>query len=305
MPWAVAAAGLAVASLGLPAAHAASPTVTLTSTLVVGDGDTVRDTHFVWQGPSDAPVILLSGTHGAKLKHLFIEVPDGFHGKAAIEFADGPVGGPFGNDVSDVRVGNYFLASKLSYGLLWSGSADGGGNTITNVSIETAEVAAFAIENPASASNSFRGVYSILSPIGFESRAAGDTVCTNCGFIASTTVDVNLLDGAGLRIIGMYSEDGHAFASLTAGPAGGGLSVTGGYWMWNPHALATASITGTNTGGYRTFVRLTDFMVTPLDSTCHGSIRGFAPEQLFIDNSWGITTEIVAGGLTRPFCNNL
>lgn len=350
---AVAAALIAVGSGAfaprLHRAEAAMSVVTLTSTLEVNSYDTLRETRYIWNGPSTAPVIRLTGTQFAKLEHLRIEVPSGFRAKAAIEFAPGTTSvvsttttaptttsttagtlgrraddgrgkgrpsstsssstsststtstttsssstvtvAPYGNHVTDVKVGIWGVDGNFDYGILWSAGTN---NTVTNVTVHGATLASMVLESGAT-QNAFRGFYSFFTPIGIRSRAAGGTVCRNCGFIGSTDVDMELLDGAGLVVSTMYSEQSKSMARVTAGPGGSGLTVTGGYWMWTHAAVGSTTIVGTNAGGHRTWLRLTDFMFTPLNGLNHGTLRGFAPSERFIDNTLGYKDETVAG----------
>lgn len=283
------------------AASAVQPTVVLTSTLQVASGDAVRYKHFVWNGPSNEPVIQLKGSKFAVLEHVVVTVPDGWHASAAIQFdADPTLGEPFGNHVRDVKLGAFFAPGRYGYGIRINA---GTSNTFTNITSHGAEVANVSIADTDATGNSFRGQYMIVAPVNFESKAKGTTVCQNCGFIRGDTRDVHLTDGAGLFLSGMYSEQSRSFAHVEAGAAGGGLTVLGGYWMWTHGAPGATTLVGSNPGGHRTWLRITDFLLTPIDSLNHGSVRGFASHEKYYSNVWGLTDEEAATpgtGITRP-----
>ncbi len=261
--------------------------VHLTETLVVNSGDAIRDTHYIWDGPATSPMLRLSGAQFATLDHLVFEVPDGHHATAAVQLANAPSGGPLANQLSNLKVGSFGVPANLDYGLLWTDSLNGDSNTITNVAIFGAARAGISVSNVQATANTFRGVYVFRSPIGLHSEAGATIECENCGFIGSTDVDIELTNGAGLILIGTYSEQSHSFARVIGGPGGGGLSVLGGYWQWSK-AAGGPTITGQNTASFRSWLRLTDFMVTPLDGQPHGTISGFAPNITFLSNAAGL-----------------
>lgn len=267
--------------------------VQLTETLVVNSGDVIRDRHFVWKGPPDSPMIRLVGTQFARLDQLVFEVPDGGHATAAVELSNTPAGGPFGNHLSNLKIGRFGAPANIDYGLLWTDALNGDSNTVTNVTVFGPTRAGVSISNPQATANTFRAVYVYNAQIGFRSEAGGTVECENCGFIGSTDVDVELTNGAGLVITGMYSEKSRAFARISAGPGGGGLSVLGGYWQWS-EAADGFTITGLNTCCFRSYLRLTDFVVTPLDGRDHGTVTGFPPEMMFLSNIAGIAVPEVA-----------
>lgn len=261
--------------------------VRLTETLVVNSGDVIRDTHYIWEGPATSPMLTLTGAQFTTLDHLVFEVPDGRHATAAVQLANAPSGGPFGNHLSNLKIGRFGVPGNLDYGLLWTDSLNGDSNTITNVTIFGAARTGISLSNVQATANTFRGVYVYRAQIGLHSEAGGTIECENCGFIGSTDVDVELTNGAGLILIGMYSEQSRSFARVTAGPGAGGLSVLGGYWQWS-QAAQGPTITGQNTCCYRSWLRLTDFMVTPLDGQAHGTISGFDPNIRFFSNAAGL-----------------
>jgi hypothetical protein len=267
---------------------AATQTVTLTTTLDVATGAVLRDTDFVWAGPSDAPMLRLSGAGFASLENIGFDVPDGRHATAAVELANGG-GGPFGNSLANLRIGNAGHAANLDYGIHWVSGVNGDSNTLTNIAIFGVAKAGVAISNPQATGNTFRGLYVFQSPIGLQTAAGGAVVCANCGFIGSSDVDVELVGGAGLIITGVYSEGSRSFARIVAGAGAGGLSVSGGYWQKGPAAVG-ATFTGQNMCCYRSWLRLTDFMVTPLDPGPHGSVSGIPADKLFFSNVAGVAT---------------
>ncbi|MGH3870139.1 MAG: hypothetical protein ACRDSR_01270 [Pseudonocardiaceae bacterium] len=203
-----------------------------------------------------------------------------------MQLANAPSGGPFGNQLSNLRIGSPGVPGNLDYGLLWTDSLNGDSNTVTNVAIFGAARAGISVSNPQATSNTFRGVYVFNAPIGLRSAAGGTIECTNCGFIGSTDVDIELTNGAGLILTGIHSEQSRSFARISAGPGGGGLSVQGGYWQWS-NAAQGFTVTGQNTCCFRSWLRLTDFMVTPLDGQNHGTINGFDPNIRFFSNVAG------------------
>jgi hypothetical protein len=286
--------GLSAAELSgsASAIDLAAPTtyqvVTLTSTLNLTSGAILRDTHYIWKGPSNQPMLLLNGAQFVSIEHLFLEVTTGYHATAGIQLANSPSGGPLGEHLSDIRIGNYGVAGNFDYGILWTGTGNGDSNTLTNVFVFGAGVAAVSLSNNQATANSLRGIYSFYSPIGIHSQAGVTIECLNCGFIGSTDVDIELTNGGGLLLTGMYSEGSRSFARVVAGPGAGGLSVQGGYWQWSSTASG-ATITGQMTGSYRSWLRLSDFMVTPLDGTNHGTTSGFSPSIEFFSNTAGIT----------------
>ncbi|MGH3764948.1 MAG: hypothetical protein ACRDTX_07340 [Pseudonocardiaceae bacterium] len=284
---ALALSACAASSQAAQALNGSPQVVHLTETLVVNSGDTIRDTHYIWDGPPDSPMLKLAGAQFTALDHLVFEVPDGHHATAAVQFANAPSGGPLGNQLSNLKIGSFGVPGNLDYGLLWTDSLNGDSNTITNVAIFGPARAGISLSNVQATANTFRGIYVFKSQIGLHSEAGGTIECENCGFIGSTDVDVELTGGAGLILIGMYSEQSHSFARVSAGPGAGGLSVMGGYWQWS-QAAAGSTITGQNTANFRSWLRLTDFMVTPLDGQAHGTISGFAPNITFLSNVAGL-----------------
>ncbi len=270
-----------------PSPNGTPRVVRLTETLVVNSGDVIRDTHFIWAGPATSPMLRLAGAQFATLDHLVFEVPDGQHATAAVQLANTPAGGPLASQLSNLKIGKFGVPGNFDYGLLWTDSLNGDSNTITNVAIFGAARAGISLANPQATANTFRGVYVFRAPIGLHSAAGGTIECENCGFIGSTDVDVELTNGAGLILTGMYSEQSRSFARVTAGPGGGGLSVLGGYWQWS-QAAEGFTITGQNTCCFRSWLRLTDFMVTPLDGQAHGTINGFDPSIRFFSNAAGL-----------------
>jgi hypothetical protein len=231
---------------------------------------------------------LLSGVQYANLDHLAIEIAPGHRATAVIELDDAtPAGGPFNNHLNDITIGTPGTTGQFDYGLRWNGSANGDSNTMTNISVYGAAVASVSLGDPQATTNTFRSLFSFDAPIGLQSTAGASIECENCGFTRSTDVDIELTHGGGLILTGVRSQGSHSFARVVAGEGGEGLSVFGGRWEWGPNA-AGPTITGQNSG-YRMFLRLTDFMVTPLDGTNHGTITGFAPYELFISNTVGIS----------------
>ncbi len=269
-----------------PALNGQQQVVHLTETLVVSSGDVIRDTHYVWDGPPSSPMVRLAGAQFTVLDHLVFDVPDGHHATAAVQLANASSGGPLGNQLSNLRIGSFGVPGNLDYGLLWTDSVNGDSNTITNVAVFGAARAGISVSNVQATANTFRGVYVFNAPIGLHSEAGGTIECENCGFIGSTDVDVELTNGAGLILTGMYSEHSRSFARVTGGPGAGGLSVLGGYWQWSTAAVGS-TITGQNTCCSRSWLRLTDFMVTPLDGQMHGTISGFTPGIMFLSNAAG------------------
>lgn len=262
--------------------------VRLTETLVVNSGDIIRDKHFVWAGPPTSPMLQMVGTQFASLEHLEFEVPIGNHASAAVELSNTPAGGPLGNSLSDLRMGSSGVSGNFDFGLLWTGFLNGDSNTITNISVFGASRVGISLSNPQATGNTFRGIYVFHTPIGLHSEAGGSIECQNCGFIGSTDVDIELTKGAGLILIGTYSEQSRAFARVAAGPGAGGLTVLGGYWQWSGAANG-ATITGENECCFRSWLRLTDFTVTPLDAgSARGTIAGFPPANRFFSNIAGI-----------------
>jgi hypothetical protein len=270
-------------------AHAALQVVTLTSTLNVNSNESYRDIQYVWNGPSTAPVIKLYGAQFATLDHIQITVPTGYHATAGIELANNPTfGGPLGNDLKDIKIGTFNVPANVDYGILWSGTVNGEANSITNAKIYGAGTAAVFLDDPQATGNTFRGLSTSDTPIGIKTRAGGSNVtCDNCMFLHSTDVDVELLEGSGLFLLGPYSQLSRRFARVNDGGGGGGLSVTGGMWAWNASYASGPTIEGLNPC-CRLWVRLTDFMVTPLDGTNHGTFSGFTAAQKFLSNTAGI-----------------
>lgn len=274
---------------GIQPAAAALQVVTLTSTLNVSSNDVYRDIHFVWNGPSTAPVVKFYGAQFATLDHVQITVPNGYHATAAIELANNPgFGGPLGNHLEDIRIGTFNVPGNFDYGILWTGDMNGEATTLTNVHIHGAGTAAVYMDNIQATGTTIRGLSVTNAPIGIKTRAGGSNVtCDNCAFLASTDVDVELLQGAGLFLFGPYSQLSRRFARVYDGGGGGGLSVNGGMWAWSSTYASGPTIEGLNPC-CRLWVRLTDFMVTPLDGTNHGSISGFTTAQKFLSNAAGI-----------------
>lgn len=271
-----------------PAATVSTPQVVqLTATLEVPSGSTIRDTRFVWAGPPDAPMLRLTGSAFTSLEGLVFEVPDGRHATSAVELVNGSGGGPLGNSLSNLQIGAAGRAANLDYGIRWIDTVNGDSNTLTNVTIFGVAAAGVSVANPQATGNSIRSLYVFNSPVGLQSGAGGTVTCVNCGFIASTDVDVELTGGAGLIITGVYSEGSRSFARIGAGPAAGGLTVVGGYWQKGPKAVGP-TFTGVNMCCYRSWLRLEDFMVTPLDPGPHGSLEAIPPEKRFFSNVAGV-----------------
>lgn len=282
---------LVVVAVGprLEGASGALSVVRLTSTLDVATGDAIRDTHFIWEGPADTPILRLDGTQFATLEHLVIEVAPGFDAGTAIEMNDHPPnGGPFNNHLRDIRIGKFGEPGRFDYGLRWNGVANGDSNTITNVTVIGAAVASVSLWDTQATTTTLRSVFSFDAPIGLQSRAGGMVQCENCGFTRSTDADVHLLEGGGMLLTGVTSKGSRAFAHITGGSGGNSLSVFGGTWE-SSSAASGPTITGVNPGGYRMYLRLTDFAVTPLGATPLGSITGYSPTQLFLSNVVGIS----------------
>ncbi len=275
-------------SQGSQSAIGPPPVVHLTDTLVVNSGDVIRDTRYIWDGPATSPMLNLAGAQFATLDHLVFEVPQGHHATAAVQLSNTASGGPLADQLSNLKIGSFGVPGNFDYGLLWTDSLNGDSNTVTNVAIFGAARAGISVSNVQATANTFRGVYVFKSPIGLHSEAGGTIECENCGFIGSTDVDVELTKGAGLILIGMYSEQSRSFARVVAGSGAGGLSVQGGYWQWSKAAQGP-TITGQNTASFRSWLRLTDFMVTPLDGQPHGTINGFDPSIKFFSNAAGFT----------------
>lgn len=261
--------------------------VTLTATLDVTSGETVQNTRFHWAGPSDVPMIRLAGASFAHLDHLAFEVLGGRHATAAVELVSSPGGGPLGDDLVDLRIGSPGERAGLDYGIRWTGQLNGDSNTFTNIAVFGADTAGVSVNNPQATGNSLRSLYVFDSPIGLQTVAGGTITCDNCGFIGSTDVDLELTGGAGLIVTGVYSEGSHSFARVGAGPGAGGLSVAGGYWQHGPKASG-ATITGVRMCCYRSWVRLTDFMVTPLTLAPAGTVVGVPAGKLFLTDVAGI-----------------
>lgn len=285
---AVAACSSWFAPVQAPAPPAAGYTDSvLTATLEVATGTVVRDTRFVWAGPPGVPMLRLTGTFFAQLDHLAFEVPAGRHATAAVELVNGAGGGPLGNSLANLQIGSPARSSNLDYGILWTGQVNGDSNTLTNVAVFGAGTAGVSVNNPQATGNSLRGLFVFDSPVGLQTAAGGSIICDNCGFIGSTDVDVELTGGAGLLMTGLYSEGSRSFARITGGPGGGGLSVTGGYWQHGPKAIGP-TITGLQMCCYRSWLRLTDFMVTPVGPAPTGSVVGVPGGQQFVSNVAGI-----------------
>lgn len=270
-------------------AQADAATVTLTATLEVTDGAVLRDTHYVWAGPESDPMLRVTGALSAALENLTFEVAEGHHATAAVELAGGAAGGPLGNTLTNLRVGSIGEPARMDYGLQWVGITNGDSNVVTDVVVYNVGKAGVAVANPQATGNTIRGLFVFHSPIGLQSAAGGTITCDTCGFIGSTDVDVALDNGAGLVLTGVYSEGARSFARIVAGPGGGGLSVTGGYWQHGP-AAAGATFTGQNMCCARSWLRLTDFMVTPLPGGPHGTVTGVPADKLFLTNVAGVAT---------------
>lgn len=278
--------GLFAATRTAPAG-ASLTVVHLTSTLSLSTGDTLSETKYIWEGPSTSPVIQMLGVQYATLDHIAIEVASGYHATAAIQLDDDtPRGGPFNNSLSNITIGTPGVTGRFDYGLRWNGSVNGDSNTMTNISVYGAAVAGVSLNDPQATANTFRSLFTFDSPIGFQSVAGGTVQCETCGFTNSSDVDIELTQGGGLILTGVNSKGSRSFARVVAGAGGAGLTVLGGRWEWGASASG-ATITGTNSG-YRMYVRLTDFIVTPLDGTTHGSISGFAATEKFLSNTAGI-----------------
>lgn len=274
-----------------PGAPQVRTTVQLIATLEVGDGAVLRDRDFVWAGPSDAPMLRLTGASFASLENLAFVVPAGHHATAAVELVNGPAGGPLGTRISNVRIGNPGADANLDYGLRWLGTVNGDSNTVTDVVVFAAAKAGVAIDNPQATGNSFRSLYVFHSPVGLHSSAGGTVSCDNCGFIGSSDVDVDLSGGAGLVLMGLYSEGSKSFARVGAGPGAAGLTVVGGYWQHGP-AASGPTITGLNMCCYRSWLRLQDLTITPLDPGPHGTVSGVPADKRFLSNVAGLTPPV-------------
>lgn len=264
-----------------PASAGTMATVVLSSTINVSDGDSLRDTLYIWTGPSNVPVIKLNGTRHATLEHLYITMGSGYSATAAIEVT----GSATNNHLADLHVGVFGLPANVGYGIRINGPAQF--NSITNAYIIGVSNAAVSIDNTSAVGNSLRGLYTYDVPIAYRSQSAGTTTCTMCGFLKTTDVDVELLNGSGFLIRGLYSELARKFARVYDGGLAGGLSVEGGYWQWDSSYAVGATIESHNQC-CRTFLRLTDFMVTPLDGTNHGSTSGFTTAQKLFSNVAGL-----------------
>jgi hypothetical protein len=268
--------------------RAGGEVVQLAQTLTVSSNSSIRDKRLIWQGPPDAPMVRLAGVRAVTLENLHFEVPSGRHATAAIEITASAPGQLLGNNISNVTIGHIGVPGNMDYGIRWSSSAPEQSSTIHNVKIFGALRAGILLGGADADGNAFNGVYIFNTAIGIASRGSGSPSCEGCGFIGSTDVDVELTNGAGLRLTNMYSEGSRSFARVMAGRGGGGLNVQGGYWQHGPAAKGP-TITGEMTPISRCWLRLSDFNITPLDGTSHGTIVGFPAAARFLMNVGGVT----------------
>lgn len=275
-----------------PGADASPTVVHLTAPLLVQTGDSIRDVHYIWDGPSDQPIVVFRGAQFATMENVVIEVASGHHATTAIQLDDNPPnGGPFNNELRNIRIGNPGAAGGFDYGMRWNGSTNGDSNTMTNITVHGAGVASVYLENPQATVNTFRSIFSYDAPVGLWAGTGGTIQCENCVFSRSTDVDVKLFAGSRLLLTAVRSTGSRSFVHYTAGVAAGGLTVVGGEWQWSSTASGP-TIVGTQPSGsqqqYPMSLRLQDFRVTPLAGGPYGSITGFTPNDVYLSNVRGI-----------------